>query len=86
VAAYYGNTAPALAGARRHLAKLQQQLLAREKDPTQWPYSAPLDTTKLKEGAHELTVKAYDAAGKMAASQTTKIVVDNAFKEGGKYR
>jgi len=80
VAAYYGNTAPALAGERRHLAKLQQQLLAREKDPTQWSYSASIDTTKLTDGAHELTVKAYDAAGKMAASQTVKVTVANAVE------
>jgi len=84
VAAYYGNTAPALAGARRHLAELQQQLLAREKDPTQWPYGASIDTTKLTEGAHELTVKAYDAAGKLAASQTTKVTVTNAVEGGVK--
>jgi len=39
------------------------------------PYGASIDTTKLKEGAHELTVKAYDAAGKLAASQTVKVTV-----------
>jgi len=84
VAAYYGNTAPALAEARRHLAELQQRFQHREKDPTQWPYSASIDTTKLTEGAHELTVKAYDAAGKLAASQTIKVTVTNAVKGGVK--
>jgi len=84
MAALYSSTAPALAEARAHLAELQRRRLARENDTT--TYSASIDTTKLTEGAHELTVKAYDAAGKLAASQTTRIVVDHAFKDGARYR
>jgi len=48
------------------------------------PYGASIDTTTLEEGAHELTVKAYDGAGNLAASQTTKVVVANAVKGGAK--
>jgi len=84
VAAYYVSTAPALAGARRQLAALQQGLLAREKDPTLWPYGASIDTTKLTDGPHDLTVKAYDAAGKLAAAQTVKVGVANVAKDVGK--
>ena len=73
LAAFYRRKEPTLAGARTRLADLQRRRLARENDTT--TYSACIDTTKLKEGAHELTVKAYDAAGKLAASQTVKVAV-----------
>ena len=48
------------------------------------PYGASIDTTTLKEGAHELAVKAYDAAGKLAASQTVKVTVTKAVEGGVK--
>jgi len=55
---------------------LEGRVVARESDP-RCPYRASLDTTKFKDGEYALTVKAYDAAGNLAASQTTKVVVDN---------
>ena len=73
LAAFYRSKEPALAGARTRLAELQRRRSARENDTT--TYSASIDTTKLTEGAHELTVKAYDAAGKLAAAQTVKVAV-----------
>jgi len=43
------------------------------------PYEATIDSTKFKDGPHEMTVKAYDAAGNPAASQTKKVFVLNHF-------
>ena len=75
-AAFYRSQEPALAWVRTRLAKLEQQRKAREEDRTR--YGASIDTAKLTEGAHELTVKAYDTAGKLAASQTVKVTVTKA--------
>jgi len=44
---------------------------------TSSPYDASLDTTTLTDGAHTLTVKAFDAAGNVTTSATVSVTVDN---------
>ena len=42
------------------------------------PFSTALDTTQLADGAHSLTVRAYDTSGNSALSAATAVTVDNA--------